>query len=100
MAALVSEETAREVIERFKRGTGTTMRLQQRRLGLKSKGPLRRAMVKVLGSEEAYGQLLAETCSNPKPPVVKTARGEQRHRRGSGHELSNRAWYAAAGLPG
>ena len=64
-SGLVTQEQAREAINRFNRRTGTTMRIQARRLGLRSKGPLQQAMIEVLGSEEAYWRLLSETASAP-----------------------------------
>jgi hypothetical protein len=67
-AEVVTEAQAEEVIARLRRRTGETMRMQQKRLGLRSRIPLREAMIKVLGSEGAYVQLLGETACPPRRP--------------------------------
>ncbi len=36
------------------------MGIEQQRLGLKSKGPLRAALIKVLGNEQAYEDILVD----------------------------------------
>ena len=55
--ALVTEAVAKEVLTRIESGQ-TTLAAERKRLGLKSTGPIRRALVRELGSEEAVEKTL------------------------------------------
>ena len=54
---LVTEKTAREVLARLKNGTATLTQ-EQKRLGLPGTRVLRRVLVKLLGSREAYREMM------------------------------------------
>ena len=51
-------EAAREILPRLKKGQ-TTLGAERDRLGLKSNGPLRKALTEILGSKKAYTAMMA-----------------------------------------
>ena len=51
-------EAAKKILPRLKKGD-TTLSAERDRLGLKSNGPLRKALTDILGSKKAYQEMMA-----------------------------------------